>query len=248
MRQVDLLAAEFLKTKRSAGKRFAIASPLCLAGLAIVQQGYFSLNLFNWFYVVFLPVTFAVLSAAIVNLDYAKHGLRTLRSLPISQAQLWLTKCLVAASYAWLSCLLLGIAVFLIPQLLALLGIQQLQPLSILTVLTGMAVMFCTTIWQIPCCFLLNYKLGIVFTVVVNGMLSITGVLLATTSAWILYPWAWVSHSMIDAIGVLPNGLPVDGHVYTHSADLTIACSAALLLTVVLTYLTIRLYAHTEAH
>ena len=46
MSNSNILMAEFLKTKRTATRRIAIASPLCLALMAIVQQGYFSLNLF----------------------------------------------------------------------------------------------------------------------------------------------------------------------------------------------------------
>lgn len=72
MSNSTILMAEFLKTKRTATRRIAIASPLCLALMVIVQQGYFSLNLFNWYYVVFLPATFALISASAVNIDNGK--------------------------------------------------------------------------------------------------------------------------------------------------------------------------------
>ena len=145
MSNSNILMAEFLKTKRTATKRIAIASPLCLALMAIVQQGYFSLNLFNWYYVVFLPATFALISATAVNIDNGKHGLRAIRCLPVSQGKIWSSKLLVVLGYALLSCFLLSVAVVCIPFIFSLFGINQIKQLSIASIFLGIIVVFVTT-------------------------------------------------------------------------------------------------------
>ena len=160
MSNSTILMAEFLKTKRTATRRIAIASPLCLALMAIVQQGYFSLNLFNWYYVVFLPATFALISATAVNIDNGKHGLRAIRCLPVSQGKIWSSKLLVVLGYALLSCFLLSVAVVCIPFIFSLFGINQIKQLSIASIFLGIIVVFVTTMWQIPFSFIISKKLG----------------------------------------------------------------------------------------
>lgn len=247
MNRSRILASEFLKTRRSTVKKIALASPLCLAMLAVVQQGYFSLNLFNWYYVVFLPATFALISAAAVNLDHGKLGLRAIRCLPIEQGRIWNAKLLVVAFYALLSCLLLSVAVMIIPQILSLLGTEQIKPLSLMTVLLAILVMFASTVWQIPLCFILAKKCGLVVTVVLNLFVSFSGVLVALKPYWMACPWAWVNRSMISVLGVLPNGLPVENGTYTQPHDVALALIASILLTAVLSVLSTFLYKRSEA-
>lgn len=247
MNSLVLAQAEYLKTKKSAVRRVAIVSPLCLAVLAIVQQGYFSLNLFNWFYVVFLPATLALISAAEVNLDYGKTGLRALRSLPVSQQKIWTVKLFVVAGYAFCSCLLLSVAVVIIPQFLQLLGTVQSKPLGVPTILAGIAVMFITTSWQVPLCFILAKKLGLVFTVITHLFVSFSGVFFALKPFWFLCPWAWVNRCLVSVIGVLPNGLPVENTDYISTFDVALGVGLSLILTAILGKLAIVIYARTEA-
>lgn len=247
MNKLGLFRSEFLKTKRSAVRRMAMASPLCLAGLALIQGGYFSLNLFNWFYVIFLPATFALISAAAVNIDKGKHGLRAIRSLPIAQADIWMAKLCVVAGYAFCSCVLLSVAVIVVPVILHFLGISQMKLLSMDTLFIGLLVMFLTTLWQIPLSFLLANKLGMVLTTVVHLFLSFSGVLCALKPYWFFCPWAWVNRCMIAVIGVLPNGLPKGDHVYTGRYDLVLALGLSLAVTVILGFLSSLCLARTEA-
>lgn len=242
-----ILQSEFLKTKRSAVRRIAIASPLCLALLATIQQGYYSLNLFNWFYVIFLPATFALMSASAVNLDNKKHGLRTIRSLPILQQSIWGAKLFIVAGYALLSCLLLSVAVVVIPSALGVLGVNQIKPLSISVIFLGIVVMFLTSMWQIPLCFLLAKRLGLAVTVMTNLFISFSGVLVALKPFWFLCPWAWVNRCMVSIIGVLPNGLPVEHTGYTGPYDVLYALLLSLGLTAVLSVLSTMRFAISEA-
>lgn len=248
MSNSNILMAEFLKTKRTATRRIAIASPLCLALMAIVQQGYFSLNLFNWYYVVFLPATFALISATAVNIDNGKHGLRAIRCLPVSQGKIWSSKLLVVLGYALLSCFLLSVAVVCIPFIFSLFGINQIKQLSIASIFLGIIVMFITTMWQIPFSFIISKKLGVIFSVVVNLAISFSGVFLALKPYWMFCPWAWVNRSMISILGLLPNGLPVEEDlIYTQSYDVLIAIVTSVVLTMVLSSVSTTLYKKSEA-
>lgn len=248
MINTNILLSEFLKTKRSATRRIAIASPLCLTLMALVQQGYFSLNLFNWYYVVFLPVTFALISATAVNIDNKKHGLRAIRSLPISQDKIWSCKLLIVLFYAFLSCLLLSIAVVCVPFIFSLFGINQIKQLSLVSIFSGIIVMFITTMWQIPFCFILSKKLGLIFSVILNLVTSFSGVLLALKPYWLFCPWAWVNRSMISVLGLLPNGLPIEKNLsYTHSYDTFIGLVVSVILTAILSVISTKLYTKSEA-
>ncbi len=243
----SILQSEFLKTKRSIVRRVAIASPLCLAALATIQGGYFSLNLFNWFYVVFLPATFAMIGAAAVNIDNGKHALRTIRSLPIKQNRIWLAKLINVLGYALFSCLLLSVAVILVPALLGMFGTAQIKQLSVVTVLSGIVVMFLSSAWQIPFSFILSKKLGLIFTVAINLIISFSGVLLALKSYWLFCPWAWVNRCMAVIIGVMPNGLPVESNLNVGTIDVVLSLILSLALTAVLGFLATWLFSNSEA-
>lgn len=247
MNKRKIFRSEFLKTKRSSVRRIALASPLCLALLASIQQGYFSLNLFNWFYVVFLPATFALISAAAVSIDNGKHALRAVRSLPIAQEKIWTAKLMVVIGYALCSCLLLGVAVIIIPGIFSLWGTDQIKSLNILAVFFGIVIMFLTTIWQVPLCFLLTQKFGLMFTVIINLSISFSGIFLALKPYWLYCPWAWVNRCMVLLIGVLPNGLPAENIKMVTSYDVVLAVILSLSLTIISGYASILLYAKIEA-
>lgn len=236
-----------MKTKRSIPRRVAIASPLCLALLAIVQGGYFSLNLFNWFYVVLLPATFSLISVTAVNIDNGKLRLQATRCLPIEQKRIWLAKLLNTFVYALFSCMLLSVAVIVVPSLLSLMGISQIKPLSMVTVLLACLVIFLTSAWQLPLSFILSKKIGSIFTIGINLFVSFSGVLLALKSYWFLCPWAWVNRCMIPIIGVLPNGLPNENTIQVELLDVIISLALALGLSAILGYIATRLFANTEA-
>lgn len=138
-----------------------------------------SFILFNWYYVVFLPATFALISATAVNIDKGKHGLRAIRCLPVSQGKIWSSKLLVVLGYALLSCFLLSVAVVCIPFIFSLFGISQIKQLSIASIFLGILVVFVTTMWQIPFSFIISKKLGVIFSVLVNLAISFSGVFLA---------------------------------------------------------------------
>lgn len=247
MAVLNILQAEFLKTKRSALRRIALTSPLVLAILALIQQGFFSLNLFNWYYVAFLPATFALISGIAVNIDSGKRGMRAICCLPIRQEKIWLAKLTIASSYAFCSCLLLSIAVVFVPEILSLLGAEQVKPLNIGMIATGILVMFFTTLWQIPFCFILAKKLGLVFTAVMNLLVSVSGVLLALEPFWFLCPWAWVNRCMVSIVGVLPNGLPVEQVNYSEPENVLSALVLSLILTTILIFLATKIFAKSEA-
>lgn len=242
-----ILQGEFLKSKKSAVRRAAIAAPLCLALLAVVQQGYFSQNVFNWYYVFFLPITFSLISAATVSSDYRRHRLRTLRSFPASQEVFWIAKMFVATVYACISCLLLSVAVMIVPKIFVAFGIEQVRQFRAPIVLAGIVVMFMACAWQIPLCFLLTKKLGVIFTVAVNWLLSVVGVLAALKPYWIVYPWAWVNRCMIVVIGVLPNGLSAEHDQYAGFPDVVWSMTLSAVLTGLLAAAAIKLYAGSEA-
>lgn len=243
----NILQAEFLKTKRSVVRRIAIAGPLCLAILATIQQGYFSINLFNWFYVVFLPVIFSVISVAAVNIDNGKQALRTIKALPLSQKKIWWAKLVNILVYALSSCLLLGVAVIIIPLIFHLLNINQLKPLNVDTALAGILVMFLSSAWQIPLSFILAKKISSPFIILINCFLSAVGVLSALKFYWFLYPWSWVNRCMIVMINVLPNGLPNENIIQIGYSDVISTLTLSLILTLVLSFISVSLFANAEA-
>lgn len=242
-----ILQGEFLKTKKSAVRRGAIAAPLSLSLLAVIQQGYFSQNVFNWYYVFFLPITFSLISAATVSSDYRRHRLRALRSFPAPQKVFWIAKLIVAAVYACVSCLLLSVAVMIVPKIFAAFGVEQVRHFRLSIVMVGIAVMFVTCAWQIPFCFLLTKKLGVIFTVAVNWLLSVAGVLAALKPYWVAYPWAWVNRCMIVVIDVLPNGLSAEHDQYAGVPDVIWSMALSAALTGLLAAAAIKLYAGSEA-
>lgn len=237
MNGTPLLASEWLKTKRSSVRQVAVASPLTLAVLALVQRGYFSLNLFNWFYVIFLPATLALMSAEMVRMDLRRHGLRTLRGYPVDQEKIWRAKLIVVSGAAFVSCLLLGIAVYVVPTFLRWMGIAKVKNLSIMETFLGVGAMYLSALWQVPFSFLLAKKLSTTLVSCANLCLSFSGVFLAEKGVWMFCPWAWVDRTMMVMIKVAPNGLPITGPLSGGVGDVLLAVGLSMALTLILSFL-----------
>lgn len=242
-----LLRSEFLKTKRSAASRLAFVGPCVLSIMALVQMGYFSINLFNWYYVIFLPLTIAGVSASTVRLDYGLLGLRTLRTLPVCQESLWFAKLVVVGSYTFASCLLLSCSTFVVPGLLTLIGIAQSHVMAPSAVLFGTVVMYILTLWQVPLMALLAKRFALIACATLNLVLNIAGVIMADGGYWFLNPWSWVMRAMSFAIGVLPNGLPVEGQSPSSLTDVVVMTYISLAATALLSVVAVKHFAKTEA-
>lgn len=94
------ILAEHLKQKHTFLKAFVVIMSLMPVVMAFVlMPPYFSVNAYNWWYVILLPATFALVPAMVHRRDERKLDYRAIFSLHIDLKKCGLQK------YLWLQCI-----------------------------------------------------------------------------------------------------------------------------------------------
>ncbi|MDO5424207.1 MAG: ABC transporter permease [Eubacteriales bacterium] len=203
MRFIDLLKIEFQKGKRSKIVPLLFPAPLLvvLSGVAALRS-YFTPEYTNAWAAMFiqsallyayylLPFSMIVVCVMMGGRETQNNGILKMLALPVSRRQLSLAKFCVLAAY-----LLLEIALFLLVFLVAgaiaaqTAGITETLPFAdllrwclglFLTMLPCLAVMWAITVlFEKP-----------LFSVGLNLLLVIPGILAASTPYWYLYPYCY---------------------------------------------------------
>ena len=189
--------AENLKNRHTSAGKLIWIMPLTAVALAAGLTGdYFTIDCYNWWYVVLFTGLTAFLCGAVGNRD-KKLGNRTIWTLPAKPGAIWDGKVLYG-----IRCM----------------GISRLSPgHQIFAVL----VLFAVSLWQIPFCLFLQQVMG-TFPMVLLHM----GVYILCSTVLSLKPYFWVLPGGIAArlmciiLKILPNGLVAKPGSMTYSPEL----------------------------
>lgn len=214
--------AEKLKYRHTSMKGLAVMMPLITVILAAwLTYSFFTVDSYNWWYIGLYPGFLGILCSMIGGKDKAKKN-HTIRSLPCSMGRIWDAKILVGAVMSGISVLCIVSFTLIVGKgMEILLQIQYIvQPSVKAQVLAG-AVMWLTTLWQIPFCLFLTQKVGTFWTLVIHmGCYEILAVTASLKPWFSLFPAAITARLMCPVLGILPNGLLLQPGQMTYSSEL----------------------------
>lgn len=240
------ILAEHLKHKHTFLKTFVVIMPLIPVVMAFVLMPlYFSVNAYNWWYVILLPATLALVPAMVHRRDERKLNYCAVFPLHVDLKKVWLSKVVVASVYVLFAAVIHVLAVGILQSFIS----TQLTPyVGWSTLLLASGVLFLVNWWQVPLSLFLAKKIGFSASVIINALLgAVTGIMLADTSLWILCPYAWGARLMVPILHLLPSGLVAEvGEPMLENTSIFIPCALSLGIFVFVSRVTARWFAARE--
>lgn len=207
----NYIFAENLKHKHSFLLKLLFIAPIiALLHSFVLMPSYFSVNAYNWWYVILMPATFALIPAMMHRKEERKLNYRAIFPLNIDLNKIWISKILTALIYLSITSILHMLGVFVFQFFV---GEQLTGNYTFTTLLFASALLVITNIWQVPFCFFLAKKFGFIASIVVNAVLGlVVGILLADGSMWIYCPYSWGIRLMVPVLCVFYRAVSQQKH------------------------------------
>ncbi len=202
---MQYLRAEHLTLRHSMFNRLLVIAPLCAAGFAFLAGGFIGIQYMGlyWWYSFLLQGTIAILCVLSVQKEERAGKYYGIFSLPLQLERYEMARTLVAAEKMFVSGLVLALLLS-IPHVLS----PRLVVYSFGRMLVGSSFIILTSIWQIPWCFLLLRKCGMVVTVAANTLIGLfTIATIGNSSLWWIWPYCWSAKLAEYWMGIGINGV-----------------------------------------
>lgn len=203
---IEILKAEYLKTKRSTRRRIIWVFPMITFALAFVltlgMENAYAECVWNWWYTLLLPGMTAILCCLSMSQEKRTKDYH-LTTLPLSKKKLMMGKILYLAGVAFLSNLILFAGASLGGFLLTT-GVPLGGAAMAVVVLTM------TQLWSIPLFLFLSESFGMIPALLSYLLLTLGGVTIASTGKWYLLVSAIPMRILCPFLHILPNGLPAE--------------------------------------
>lgn len=200
----NLIYSEWLKGKHTFSRKILFLFPLIPTLMAIIlMSGSFSqVGAYNWWYMLFLPATVALMCSSVIQLDKRLNYFNT-SVLPVSPKKIWLAKISTASLYLVLT----NFFIFIFP---ALSGFIFGEQFSLLTGLCASLILSVTWLWQVPLSLFLTEKFNssVTFLIIILANLLFSSQDFAGGKLWVI-PFAIPARLMAAIIHVNPNGIPL---------------------------------------
>ena len=243
---ISYILAENLKHRRSFLKKLLVIMPMFSILLSLfLMPSYFTTNSYNWWYVIIMPATFALIPAMMDRKESRKLNYRAVFPLNIKLEKVWVSKIITAIIYLSIATMVHMIGVFIFQSFIG----EQLTPTyRFTTLLFASILLIITNIWQIPFCFFLAKKFGFIASIAVNAVLGLSsGILLADSYFWIYCPYAWANRLMLPVLHILPNGILIDAtNPLVSNTSLLIPCILSICLFTLLTLISAKWFSNQE--
>ncbi|MBY8911413.1 lantibiotic immunity ABC transporter MutE/EpiE family permease subunit [Bacillus sp. YC2] len=224
---IQYMQAEHLTSKRTFIRKLVVLIPLLNTAFSFLPDAaYFMTGTFNWWSVIFMPLMIALLCGLSIKKEKKSANDRAVYSLPASLRNIWLAKIGVIALYSLASQIVFLALMFLLGLVMPGFAAVQLKGVE------ASALLWLTTLWEIPLCLLIARQFGFTAAILVNMLATfIFGIAPASGSLWWLSPWSWSIRVMSPVLGIHPNGLPLPENSALLSGDVMIP---AILLSIIL--------------
>lgn len=208
----NALKAEALKGAHAAPRKVALIAPLPFCLLGAVSSGLlggggagwtgFATYGWNWWYVLMLPVSVALIAASVANID-ARQRLRPVLGLPCPPRDTLLAKA------AYVLALSLGANLVVMVAAIAVRLAGGNAPAVAASALTA-PVLTLAVSWMVPAGLFLTTRLGTLAGIAVPLIAQIgLGIALADGDVWWAVPMAVGMRVASPVIGVAPSGIPL---------------------------------------
>ncbi len=243
---ISYILAENLKHKHSFLKKLLVIMPITLILLSLfLMPSYFTTNAYNWWYVIIMPATFALIPAMMDRKESRKLNYRAVFPLNINLKKLWASKIITAFIYMSIAAIIhmLGVCIFQF-----LIGEQLTPNYGFSTLVFASFLLIISNIWQIPLCFFLAKKFGFIASIAVNAVLGLgSGILLSDGAFWIYCPYSWGIRLMIPVMHILPSGVLIEAsNPMASNTSLLIPCILSIFLFTLLTMISAKWFSNQE--
>ena len=243
---ISYILAENLKHKRTFLKKLLVIMPITLILLSLfLMPSYFTTNSYNWWYVIIMPATFALIPAMMDRKESRKLNYRAVFPLNINLKKLWVSKIITAFIYMSIAAIIHRLGVYIFQFLIG----EQLTPnYGFSTLLFASFLLIITNIWQIPFCFFLAKKFGFIASITINAVLGLSlGILISDSALWIYCPYAWGIRLMVPVMHILPSGVLTEAsNPIISSTSLLIPCILSICLFTLLTIISANWFSKQE--
>ena len=243
---ISYILAENLKHKGTFLKKLLVIMPITLILLSLfLMPSYFTTNSYNWWYVIIMPATFALIPAMMDRKESRKLNYRAVFPLNINLKKLWVAKIITALIYMSIAAIIHMLGVYIFQFFVG----KQLTPnYTFLTLLCASALLIVTNIWQVPFCFFLAKKFGFIASITINAVLGLAlGILISDSAFWIYCPYAWGIRLMIPVMHILPSGVLTEAsNPMISNTSLLIPCILSICLFALLTIISANWFSKQE--
>lgn len=243
---ISYILAENLKHKGTFLKKLLVIMPITLILLSLfLMPSYFTTNSYNWWYVIIMPATFALIPAMMHRKESRKLNYRAVFPLNIKLEKLWISKIITAFIYMSITAIIHMLGVYIFQFLI---GGQLTPNYGISTLLFASSLLVIANIWQIPLCFFLAKKIGFITSIIINAVLGLgLGILLSDGAFWIYCPYSWGIRLMIPVMHILPSGVLIDtSNPMISNTSLLIPCILSICLFTLLTMISAKWFSKQE--
>lgn len=243
---ISYILAENLKHKGTFLKKLLVLMPITLILLSLfLMPSYFTTNSYNWWYVIIMPATFALIPAMMDRKESRKLNYRAVFPLNINLKKLWVSKIITAFIYMSITAMIHMLGVYIFQFFVG----KQLTPnYTFLTLLCASALLIVTNIWQVPFCFFLAKKFGFIASITINAVLGLAlGILISDSALWIYCPYAWGIRLMVPVMHILPSGVSTEAsNPMISNTSLFIPCILSICLFTLLTIIGAKWFSNQE--
>ena len=243
---INYIFAENLKHKHSFLKKLLVIMPISLILLSLfLMPSYFTTNSYNWWYVIIMPATFALIPAMMHRKESRKLNYRAVFPLNINLKKLWVSKIITAFVYMSIAAMIHMLGVYIFQFFV---GAKLTANYTFLTLLYASSLLIVTNIWQIPFCFFLAKKFGFAVSIAINAVLGLAlGILLSDSAFWIYCPYSWGIRLMIPVMHILPSGVLTEAsNPMILNTSLYIPCILSICLFTLLTIISAKWFSKQE--
>ncbi|MBD5494879.1 MAG: lantibiotic immunity ABC transporter MutE/EpiE family permease subunit [Lachnospiraceae bacterium] len=203
---INIVKAEYQKTKSSMRRRFIWAFPMITFTLAFVltlgMTNSYAESVWNWWYTLLLPGMLAVICHLSMSQE-KKTNYYNLMTLSASKRKLMIGKII------YMGCMVLtsNIIVFTGASIGGFLLTTRV-PLGGAAI--AVLLLTATQLWEIPVFLFLSERFGMIAELLICLFFTVGGTIIASTGKWYLLVSAIPMRILCPFLHILPNGLPAE--------------------------------------
>lgn len=231
---LKMIKAENLKVKHTPASILVWLAPIIIVCGSFLLNCSFGYGIsLNMWYVSLLWVLIAATCSLVNQKEKKKLQYRNVYQLPISLSKVWRAKGYMIALKTIVSANILGLLVCI-----ASLAFSGKIENGFITTMLGVNLCVLLVLWLIPVCLYMSKLFGFIVPIVIAGIVSVVGVLMAIYDNWIWNPLTWVSRVMCTVIKYQPNGVPATGEegLFISNEVIVIVTVISVLLFIVLNF------------
>ncbi|MDY3250458.1 MAG: lantibiotic immunity ABC transporter MutE/EpiE family permease subunit [Candidatus Choladocola sp.] len=200
---INIVRAEYLKTRKSMGRRLIWAFPMIVFALAFVltsgMTNVYAESVWNWWYTLLLPGMLAI-TCYLSIMREKKTGYYHLLTLSVSKRKLMMGKII------YMGCVLLASDMIIFAGA-SLGGLLLTTCVPFGGAAIAVLVLTISHLWEIPLLLFLSERFGMIVELLVCLFLTVGGIILAPTGKWYFIVSAIPMRILCPFLHILPNGI-----------------------------------------